>query len=62
MRRQFTYRVVLTVKHDDDTISRTKSVPVRASSEDRAVDALIFAIERETQKHVKEIIFQKVGF
>ena len=62
MRRQFTYRVVLTVKHADETISRTKAVPVRASSEERAVDALVSAIERETQMGVTEIIFQKVTF
>lgn len=60
MRRQFTYRVVLTVKHADGTVSRTKAVPVRASSEERAVDALVWHIEREVQKHVTEIIFQKV--
>jgi hypothetical protein len=62
MRRQFTYRVVLTVKHADGTISRTKAVPVRASSEERAVIALTEAIEREAQKSVTEIIFQKVTF
>jgi hypothetical protein len=62
MRRQYTYRVVLTVKHDDNSISRTKAVPVRASSEERAVAALVSAVERESQKHVAEIIFQKVSF
>jgi hypothetical protein len=62
MRVQHTYRVVLTVKHDDNSISRTKAVPVRASSEQRAVDALVSHIERETQKHVSEIVFQRVTF
>lgn len=62
MRRQFTYRVVITAKHADGTVSRTRAVPVRASSEERAVDALVEHIERETQKHVTEIIFQKVTF
>lgn len=56
------YRVVLTVKHDDGSISRTRDVPVRASSEERAVDGLVLVIERETQKHVNEIIFRKVSF
>jgi hypothetical protein len=62
MRRQYNYRVVLTVRHADGTISRTKAVPVRASSEERAVTALTEAIERETQKRVTEITFQKVTF
>jgi hypothetical protein len=62
MRTQHTYRVVLTVKHADNSVSRTKAVPVRASSEERAVNALIRQIETETQKRVTETIFQRVTF
>ena len=62
MKRQFTYGVVLTVKHADDTISRTKEIKVRASSEERAEAALIAQIERETGKAVTETIFSRVRF
>jgi hypothetical protein len=61
MRRQYDYRVVLTVKHADGSFSRTKSVTVRASSEERAVNALVEAIEREKSKAVDEIVFQQVS-
>lgn len=62
MRVQTTYRVVLTVQHENGSVSRTRAVPVRASSEDRAVDALVWKIEQETQKRVTEIVFRKVSY
>lgn len=62
MVRQYDYKVVITAKHADGTVSRTKGVKVRASSEERAVTALTEAVERETNKRVTEIIFSKVTF
>lgn len=60
MRRQYTYRVVLTVVLADGTTARTKAVPVRASSEERAVDALKDVVQRQTGQRITETVFSKV--
>lgn len=55
------YQVILTVRHTDGSTSRTKAVPVRAASQDRAVAALTARIAAETGKAVAETLFQKVS-
>lgn len=62
MRRQFNYRVILTVVLADGTTARTKAVPVRASSEERAVEALKGVMQRQTGQLITDTIFCQVSF